>query len=58
MGNKGAGRPRIYSVLGDKHKHTIECYDFEWQQLKIYYEKLKRERPKYYITKESKEWNH
>lgn len=42
------GRKKIICSLGEKTRHTINCYDYEWQQLKIYYEKLKRERPKYY----------
>lgn len=51
--NKG-GRPRIYSSLGKKKRHSMECYDLEWQQIKIFFEKLKRERPKYYIQEEQK----
>lgn len=46
---KKVGRPKILSRLGEKHRHSLECYDLEWQQLKIYFEKLKSERPKYYI---------
>lgn len=43
------GRPRIYSLLGQKRRHSVQCYDLEWQQIKILMEKLKRERPKYYL---------
>ena len=49
MTNKKLGRPRINCLLGEKRMHSFECYDFEWQQIKIFIEKLKRERPKYYI---------
>ena len=41
------GRPRIISELGSKKRHCINCYDFEWQKIWIYFEKLKRERKKY-----------
>ena len=44
-----AGRPRIYCSLGQKKMHSLECYDLEWQQIKIFFEKLKRQRPQYYI---------
>ena len=43
------GRPKIISRLGEKHRHSLECYDLEWQQIKIYFEKLKSQRSKYYI---------
>jgi len=46
---KKVGRPKIKSMLGDKHRHSLECYDLEWQQIRIYFEKLKSQRPKYYI---------
>ena len=49
---KKVGRPKIISRLGEKHRHSLECYDLEWQQLKIYFEKLKAQRPQYYIEKE------
>lgn len=42
------GRKKIDCSLGEKTRHTINCYDYEWQRLKIEYEKIKRERPKYY----------
>lgn len=43
------GRKKIYSKLGTKKLRTISCYDLEWQQIKIFYQKIKTERPKYYI---------
>lgn len=45
---KKKGRKKIQCLLGEKTRHTINCYDFEWQQIKIFYEKLKRDRHKYY----------
>jgi len=42
------GRKKIVCSLGEKSRHTINCYDWEWQQLKIAYAKIKKERPKYY----------
>lgn len=55
MTNKKLGRPRINCILGEKRMHSFECYDFEWQQIKIFIEKLKRERPKYYIKEEGED---
>lgn len=46
------GRKKINCNLGEKQRHTINCYDFEWQQIKIFYAKLKRDRYKYYIKEE------
>lgn len=46
---KKVGRKKIICSLGDKQRHTINCYDWEWQQIKIYFNKLKKDRPKYYI---------
>ena len=42
------GRKKIKCSLGSKKRHTINCYDYEWQLLWIAYEKIKRDRPKYY----------
>lgn len=42
------GRKKIKCSLGSKKRHTINCYDYEWQRLWIEYEKIKRDRPKYY----------
>ena len=49
MVRKRRGRPPITCVLGTKKIRSIECYDLEWQKIKIYFAKLKKERPKYYI---------
>lgn len=43
------GRKPLKSLLGEKRKHSIVCFDLEWQQLKIEFEKLKKQRVKYYI---------
>ena len=42
------GRPKINCIMGDKKRHCVNCYDYEWQQIKIYFAKLKAQRPKYY----------
>ena len=42
------GRKKIVCSLGEKKRHTINCYDYERQRLKIEFLKLKKERPKYY----------
>ena len=55
MSKKGnCGRKRIFSSLGEKKNRTFNCYDIEFQKLRIEFEKLKRERPKYYFRKENK----
>ena len=46
------GRKKINCSLGTKKHRCFVCYDFEWQQLKIFFEKLKKERKKYYIKEE------
>lgn len=51
------GRKKIECSLGTKKMHSISCYTLEWQQIKIFYEKLKRERPKYYTNIEVKKKN-
>ena len=43
-----AGRPKINCELGNKKRHCLNCYDLEWQKILIYFEKLKKERVKYY----------
>ena len=48
------GRKKIECKLGEKEMHSISCYMLEWQQIKIFYEKLKRDRPKYYTHVDKK----
>lgn len=49
---KKPGRKRIYSTLGDKKRHTFNLYDLEFERLKIEYNKIKKDRPNYYIEGE------
>lgn len=49
------GRKRIKCVLGSKKRHTINCYDLEWQQICIEFQKLKKQRVKYYIQEDNNE---
>lgn len=46
------GRKKIVCALGKKKMCTFCAYPIEIQKLKIEYEKLKRQRPKYYIKEE------
>lgn len=48
------GRKPIICRLGEKKRHCLNCYDYEWQQIKIFFAKLKSERKKYYENTKSK----
>ena len=47
-----AGRKKIICSLGKKRNYTFCCYPIEYQKLYIEYQKLKKERPKYYIKED------
>lgn len=46
---KKRGRKKITCSLGKKRRRCVVCYDYEWQLLQIYFEKLKKDRPKFYL---------
>lgn len=49
------GRKKIVCTLGEKKNYTYSLYGIEKQQMDIYFKKLKRERPRYYIYEEQED---
>lgn len=48
------GRKKIKCSLGEKKPYSFWLYPVEYERLKIEFQKLKRERYKYYIEGEEK----
>ena len=46
------GRKKITCILGEKKVYSFWCYPNEYQKLKIEFEKLKKQRKKYYLKEE------
>ena len=56
MGEKGkCGRKKIFCTLGEKRSYSFSLYPIEFQRMKIEFEKIKKDRPKYYVKERKKE---
>lgn len=49
MSKGKVGRKKINCSLGEKQIYSFKLYPLEFQQMQIFYNKLKKLRPKYYI---------
>ena len=52
---KKCGRKKIICTLGEKRNFSYSLYPIEKQMMDIYFKKIKRERPRYYIYEEQEE---